>query len=449
MMGICINEKHILLKNNNGIITSLFPDFCYSDEARTTLVPYIIVAFCSDVVGGTTTLYGPNGITPTGTTSTTTTTLPPPNASLDNRSDAAGETATPEATPTGTTTTTTPTPTTTSQNTSLDYNWSDAALTQKSRIYPVYGNEDGVGGGIISGVNKGWCRPRDNAPTVHVEGYEVLTDGCFFDMNCADPEGPANTLGIVSYNFGFSDDFVDWLKQMLESSSDSQETLRNMARWASLLNYVPPDDVMEQYHALFNSFQFQRPEKGSGRTNFDFYAVQVDKLPDNMSPQDLLLKIRYETDKLHTQGEVHFEEYSDDPYGRLVSISMTEFASISQPSRGTVLASDIISGAESGYFRFSTVYTPDDGWHPVHGTREFGYFHNRDGTYTIYTAAVDRSHGLLERSGIPFILDDAYTSGDHLWRSLQEGLSNFINEQGGSAHATKPISKRLDIDYGC
>lgn len=448
-MGICINGKHVLPKSNKGIVTSIFPDFCCSDEARTILVPYYIIAFCGDAVGETVTLYG-NSIPPTGTT--TTTTVP-------------------------------------AVSTKVNYSPGDAALTKASRIHPVYGNEDGVGGGLISKVNsnRGWCRPIDNAPTVRAEGHEVLVHGCLFAMNCNGPEGPANTIGIATFMFGFSSDFGDFLKQQMVD--DSEGARLKMTIWGPLMNYVPPDDVIQQYNEWLKKkwekeqdnlpsaimrrlpglpdpkppeIHFQRPEKGSGRTNFDFYPIQVDELPPGMSPQELLHKLRYDTDELHTRGHVHFEKYPADPYGKLVSISLTISASWNAGARGSVLASDIVGDDESGYFIFSTVHTPHDKSHQVHGNREFGYSRNRDGTYTFYISAVDRSHDWAARSGmgigdlLPLLpsspeQQDAYSQGHFLWLSMQQGLSDFINKEGGSAryNPNDVISKRFDIDYGC
>lgn len=64
------------------------------------------------------------------------------------------------------------------------------------RCEPVTGNEAGTLGGILSGVNKGACRPINFVPTVRVNNKNVLYHNdnfCF--MNCAGPDGPFNTIG--------------------------------------------------------------------------------------------------------------------------------------------------------------------------------------------------------------------------------------------------------------
>ncbi|AUX39514.1 uncharacterized protein SOCE26_009070 [Sorangium cellulosum] len=75
-----------------------------------------------------------------------------------------------------------------------------AATTMGTRIPRVYGDEEGVGGGLISGVNGGWCRPVDAASSsVRVNGKPLLRHGTEFEMNCAGPDGPGNTRGKLVY----------------------------------------------------------------------------------------------------------------------------------------------------------------------------------------------------------------------------------------------------------
>lgn len=70
----------------------------------------------------------------------------------------------------------------------------------KSRVACVTGNEAGVGGGVVSGVNLGMCRPiQKYANKVRAKGEPVICDGTVMEMNCAGPDGPANTVGKVYY----------------------------------------------------------------------------------------------------------------------------------------------------------------------------------------------------------------------------------------------------------
>ena len=69
-----------------------------------------------------------------------------------------------------------------------------------SRIPQVVGDEAGAGGGVVSNVNKGFCRPIDFAPTVRVNGHCIIRDTTTkMWMNCAGPEGPGNTVGTLKY----------------------------------------------------------------------------------------------------------------------------------------------------------------------------------------------------------------------------------------------------------
>ena len=65
-----------------------------------------------------------------------------------------------------------------------------------SLISSVVGNEAGVGGGVISGVNLGMCRPcADAAPRLRAEGQCVLRHDTVMHMNTPGPEGASNIDG--------------------------------------------------------------------------------------------------------------------------------------------------------------------------------------------------------------------------------------------------------------
>ena len=73
-------------------------------------------------------------------------------------------------------------------------------LNMDSRITSVNGNKGGTGGGVVSGVNCGMCRPVANyAPTVRAEGKPVLRHDTVMCMNTAGPNGPSNTTGAINY----------------------------------------------------------------------------------------------------------------------------------------------------------------------------------------------------------------------------------------------------------
>jgi hypothetical protein len=74
------------------------------------------------------------------------------------------------------------------------------AFTSNSRIATVKGDEPGIGGGVKSGVNLGFCKPiKEWSSTVKTEGHFTCRHDTLMEMNCAGPDGPGNTVGKVIY----------------------------------------------------------------------------------------------------------------------------------------------------------------------------------------------------------------------------------------------------------
>jgi hypothetical protein len=71
-----------------------------------------------------------------------------------------------------------------------------------SRLSTVLGDEAGSGGGVLSGVNKGFCRPIDGTSSKTVRANKSFVDyheGTYMFMNCAGPDGQFNTIGRVIF----------------------------------------------------------------------------------------------------------------------------------------------------------------------------------------------------------------------------------------------------------
>lgn len=70
-----------------------------------------------------------------------------------------------------------------------------------SRVITCFGDEAGIGGGIVSGAFKGFCRPVvKQSSTVRCNGALVCRHlQTEWAMNCLGPEGPSNTLGTLIY----------------------------------------------------------------------------------------------------------------------------------------------------------------------------------------------------------------------------------------------------------
>lgn len=82
-------------------------------------------------------------------------------------------------------------------------------LNMSSRITNVTGNEAGVGGGIVSGVNVGMCKPVDNYATkVRAEGQCLLRHDTIMEMNCVSAESQGNVKGKITY-LSFADSLCE------------------------------------------------------------------------------------------------------------------------------------------------------------------------------------------------------------------------------------------------
>ncbi len=74
------------------------------------------------------------------------------------------------------------------------------AMHMKGRITQVTGNEAGSAGGVKSGVNKNYCRPITHSSTVRANGeFVIYHKDTLMWMNCAGPEGPGNTIGMLIF----------------------------------------------------------------------------------------------------------------------------------------------------------------------------------------------------------------------------------------------------------
>ena len=87
-----------------------------------------------------------------------------------------------------------------SQNTDSKVSFGDQpAFTMVSRTVKVTGNEAGASGGVKSGINQGWCRPKSNKASFLIAGQAVIQHDNTYEMNCNGPDGPGNTLGKVRF----------------------------------------------------------------------------------------------------------------------------------------------------------------------------------------------------------------------------------------------------------
>lgn len=71
------------------------------------------------------------------------------------------------------------------------------AALKNSEFKPSYGDEPGVGGGVISGVNRGWAKFTNYSRDVFIEGRNVarLTDPMMMNGNQPNTGTPAEVQG--------------------------------------------------------------------------------------------------------------------------------------------------------------------------------------------------------------------------------------------------------------
>lgn len=110
----------------------------------------------------------------------------------------------------------------------------------------------------------------------------------------------------------------------------------------------------------------------------------------------------------------------------------------------------IVSEHDPGrMWKFTTIWSPGDGYHPVNGTREFGITPNGDGSFTLYTRGVDRIStrlgvalgDIMKEDGVPA----QFAGADDLWKSMQRYVEYEVNSMpGGSATVIPPTTHRPD-----
>lgn len=111
---------------------------------------------------------------------------------------------------------------------------------------------------------------------------------------------------------------------------------------------------------------------------------------------------------------------------------------------GTVVTSGYNPNTTS--WTFTTLYTPEDDWHPVSGNRKFGFTQNSDGSYIFYTKGVDRFTQDITGELVAQVitLGDPFSGADKLWSSFQKGIKTYVNTHGGNASINEPEYIRPD-----
>ncbi len=104
------------------------------------------------------------------------------------------------------------------------------------------------------------------------------------------------------------------------------------------------------------------------------------------------------------------------------------------------------------HWYFTTLTTPwafswteddYDGYHPVSGNREFGYYEDVNGNYVFYVRGVDRIHRKnVQRIARLINANGEFGGSDDLWNNMKESMRLFVNSNGGAAISNQNVIYR-------
>ena len=281
-----------------------------------------------------------------------------------------------------------------------------------------------------------------------------------------------------TYKFERFDEVYDLLLQ-----SESLSDCGDKTNWNDLLFFKPPANVQERIKKLGKGWKLQDLMQNAGvRLNFDYFPVKITKMPfknngtpEQWQPEELFQYFRKNiNDFINTQNS-SFNPYSN--YDKNLWLSNNPLSSVITIDINLSLAGGINIPADDGSvicaqsetccWIFSTLEAPafpytSDGTHPVCGNRQFGYS-SENGNIFIFTKGVDRFYFPVSFNWIyppgqqdfwwndpakllSYLIEKAAFSGaDSLWESLQSGIFNFVNNNGGNAEIITPEIHRPEI----
>ena len=219
---------------------------------------------------------------------------------------------------------------------------------------------------------------------------------------------------------------------MIIGPDDVQQAQRYAPEWQDLYNYRAPAAVEAAISS--RGFRLQGIGDAAGALNLDKYEINCSQLPTGYSAAQVVELLRKTINNFLNTSNTEFLPY-DATDAALIASANPVPAVWKLDIVGPDNAAVVIAQSTPSYFRVCTVETPDTGSHPVSGTREWGYRGN-DGAYVFYTRAADRAtYGVMETA--------VWAGADHLWRSLQTKLTDWINANGGAATIGGVVSERF------
>ncbi|MEN7341449.1 MAG: S8 family serine peptidase [Pseudomonadota bacterium] len=227
------------------------------------------------------------------------------------------------------------------------------------------------------------------------------------------------------------------------------EALPNLSAWQHLISFRPPVGVQRSLvRSYAPDWSVHKIEDAHGDINLDYYPIRVVRLPRvggrTISAQELLRMLRLNIDGFIDTRISSFRPYnrasarrwrSSTPVGSVLHIDMKTAGGYLNPDDGSV----VCARATASDWIFSTIWTPADFGHPVSGNRQFG-FTQQNGEWIFYTRGADRTTGRVDS----LMSGTVFSKADDLWRSLQRGLTDFINTNGGAAVYLSRTSRRYN-----
>lgn len=231
-----------------------------------------------------------------------------------------------------------------------------------------------------------------------------------------------------------------------------------IAKWQALAQYDLPLSTITKISNLQNQnssaipawdIQFLGGAEGA-LVNMDFFPITISQFPTNpntnqpFTPQEFYSYFRQHLNQFTAGTSTTFVPStitgvsesaiwnSANPLDAVISININ-------PDSGSVICSNYTSN----HWYFTTLTTPwafswseddYDGYHPVSGNREFGYY-PANGSYVFYVRGVDRVH----RKNVQRIArnlpgaNSEFDGSDNLWNTMKQNLKNFVNNNGGIA----------------
>jgi hypothetical protein len=192
-----------------------------------------------------------------------------------------------------------------------------------------------------------------------------------------------------------------------------------------------PPEVIQALEA--SGSDIQEIINGSGDYVYDEYSVDIDKMPPGVTPEKFLSDMLRDLNGTLKDGGFDFinkfarRNAGDPKLGEIIDID------ILGPDNGSVVLSEF----DSSHFTFTTVKTPESGSHPEHGSREFGFEQNPDGSIKFYTRGASRPRDFL----VDLFGDLPQSIG---WSRLMKGISDAIDASGGQARPNSFQNSRRD-----